>query len=480
MKLRLAFFSTLTCLALCLSISSAPARAGTTITVDTTNDELNSDGDCSLREAIRAANLDAAVSGCPAGSGADTIILPSGTYVLKIAGASEDAAVTGDLDIAGDLTITGAGASESIVEGGGDTTQDRAFQVISGSVSISGITIQNSELGFGQAGGGVFVNSAGALTLTNSTVNNNAAYSGGGITSGGNLTIINCTVSNNRSEDWGAILVGSGDHRLVLVDSVVFNNANDGGVTVASDYTSIISNTTVISNTGSGISNVGVVEIFASTIVSNTATGSGGGIYNHDVMTVTNSTISGNAADDDGGGIYVGDCESMILNNVTVVNNRADHDGDGSGDGGGINISDDRVPVRNSIIAGNTDTGGESPDCYSQSSAAPLNSYGYNLIQDTTGCIIIGDTTGNQTGVSPNLGPLQDNGGPTFTHALLPGSPAIDGGNPAGCVDGAGLPLSTDQRGFPRAVDGDGNGTDICDIGAYELLKPWVYLPLIW
>jgi CSLREA domain-containing protein len=69
--------------AFCLAIAAASARAGTTITVNTANDELNSDGDCSLREAIRAANLDTAVDGCPAGSGADIIQLPSGTYTLN-------------------------------------------------------------------------------------------------------------------------------------------------------------------------------------------------------------------------------------------------------------------------------------------------------------------------------------------------------------------------------------------------------------
>lgn len=489
MRIRFAALGKFVVLAVCLFALGAPARAGTTITVTTPNDELNSDGDCSLREAIRAANLDTAVSGCPAGNGADTIILLPGTYMLTIAGASEDAAATGDLDIAGDLTITGAGASESIVEGGGDTTQDRAFHIISGAVNISGVTIQNSELGFSQAGGGIFVESAGALTLTNSTVTNNTAYSIGGIASGGNLTVINCTVSNNRAEDWGGggIGVGStGDRKLVLLNSVVFNNVGGGVLTSSYDSTSIISNTTIISNSsqaGGGIYNTGgSLEIFASTIMSNTVTGSGGGIdASSGPLAITNSTISGNAADDDGGGI-ASDDEFVSLNNVTLVNNRADDDGDGNGDGGGIYIYEEHVAVRNSIIAGNTDSGGESPDCYTYDSlGASLNSYGYNLIQDATGCLIIGDTTGNQIGVSPHLGPLQDNGGPTLTHTLLAGSPAIDGGNPAGCVDGVGSLLTTDQRGFSRTEDGDDNGSVICDIGAYELWRPshWVYLPLV-
>src|SRR5439155_17994238 len=105
---------------------------------------------------------------------------------------------------------------------------------------------------------------------------------------------------------------------------------------------------------------------------------------------------------------------------------------------------------------------------------------------NTTGCTIRGDTTGNLLNRDPQLGPLQDNGGPTFTHALSPGttscstvypytctfkikpSPAIDGGNPNGCTDPVGTLLTTDQRGFSRTTDGNGDGIARCDIGAYE------------
>ncbi len=94
---------------------------------------------------------------------------------------------------------------------------------------------------------------------------------------------------------------------------------------------------------------------------------------------------------------------------------------------------------------------------------------GYNLIQNTNACTITGNTTGNIYGIDPLLGPLQDNGGPTFTHALLPGSPAIDAGNAFG--------LTTDQRGFPRPYDLPGitNASDGSDIGAYEF-NPGVFL----
>jgi predicted outer membrane repeat protein len=376
----------------------------------------------------------------------------------------------------------GAGATQSIIDGGGATTQDRVFHIISGEVSISGVTIRNSRLGYYQSGAGVFVEPAGALTLSNSTVTDNTAFSTAGIASGGDLTLTGCTVSNNRSEDdIGGVGVGHHDgSELVIVDSTIANNTGSG-ISSSSDAVGILTNTVVISNTaaeGGGIYASGPLRISASAIVSNTAGGEGGGIYAADPLTVTNSTISNNTAGNDGGGIYVYD--PVDLSSVTLAGNVSDADDNGSGDGGGIYVYDPAgVSFRNTIIAGNTDSGGEGPDCYTDWGA--LNSYGYCLVQDTTGCSISGDTTGNQTGVNPSLGPLRDNGGATFTHALLPGSLAIDAGNPAGCVDGSGSPLSTDQRGLLRVEDGDDNGSAICDIGAYEEWKPsdWVCFPLI-
>ena len=93
-------------------IEHARAEALGVITVNTTDDEINEDGDCSLREAIRAANQDSAVDGCNAGSGKDSILIEKGTFVLALEGIGEDEALSGDLDITDDLTITGAGVGE--------------------------------------------------------------------------------------------------------------------------------------------------------------------------------------------------------------------------------------------------------------------------------------------------------------------------------------------------------------------------------
>lgn len=99
--------------------------------------------------------------------------------------------------------------------------------------------------------------------------------------------------------------------------------------------------------------------------------------------------------------------------------------------------------------------------------------------------IISGDTTGNLIGYLPNLLPLADNGGSTLTHALNADSPALDAGNPAGCTDNAGNNLTTDQRGYPRPVDG-GSGQSRCDIGAVEFgptaptpPEVRIYLPIV-
>jgi hypothetical protein len=132
------------------------------------------------------------------------------------------------------------------------------------------------------------------------------------------------------------------------------------------------------------------------------------------------------------------------LSSVTVVGNTALS----SGGGGITNGSSDPRPVNavNVILANNT---GPSPDC-----AGELVNRGYSLIEDTTGCTLDGPGAGDIYGVDPLLGPLADNGGPTETHALLAGSPAIAaGGSGRTCPD-------TDQRGHPR--------TEPCDIGAYQ------------
>ena len=187
-------------------------------------------------------------------------------------------------------------------------------------------------------------------------------------------------------------------------------------------------------------------------------------------MTLRNTTVSGNraftngfAVGGTGGGLYNGG--AMTLSNVTVSDNEAV--GIDGGTGGGI-FNDTRfsrdavVTIRNTIVAGNrSDVAGA--DCF-----GTLQSQGYNLIQAPDGCTLAGVTTGNRLNVDALLGPLQDNGGPTPTHALLAGSPALDAGNPATPGSGPSACEAADQRGVSRPQDGDADGSVRCDIGAVE------------
>ncbi len=142
---------TLTMAALLLLAAFARPALAATITVNTTADDTTNNGNCSLREAVIAANTDAARDACRAGSGADTITLPAGTYALSIAGNLEDNALQGDLDVLGSVTINGAGAGNTTVNG---SDLDRVFDVWPGStVVFSGLTITN---GFAGTGAGIF------------------------------------------------------------------------------------------------------------------------------------------------------------------------------------------------------------------------------------------------------------------------------------------------------------------------------------
>jgi predicted outer membrane repeat protein len=200
-------------------------------------------------------------------------------------------------------------------------------------------------------------------------------------------------------------------------------------------------------------------------------------------LRLTGSTVNGNAAAD-GGGIYLYYTSARLLN-TTVSGNHSSHYGGGistlsdflrtidlvnctiytnttDSNGGGMQLeSAFTVNLKNTIVAGNG-ASGIGPDIW-----GIIQSYDYNLIQDTSGATIEGTTTHNVTGSNPMLGPLANNGGRTWTHALLAGSPAINAGS---CTGIAGTPITVDQRGVARISP--------CDIGAYEYVAQ-AYLPLV-
>jgi predicted outer membrane repeat protein len=280
---------------------------------------------------------------------------------------------------------------------------------------------------------------------------NSAGGQGGGISTNF-ATLTGCTVNGNQGSDGGGLFVNA--EAVLINSSVRGNHASDGGG--LSVGTATLTGSTVSGNSasvdGGGIS-AGGVTLTGSTVSGNSAGRNGGGIVTA-VATLTNSTVSGNGANGDGGGIHTA---SLTLLNATITANNAH-------DGGGVFVrSGGTTSVRNTLIAGNfIDLDGIGPDL-----AGTVTSGGHNLIGDGSGSTgftngVNGDMVGTAANpIDPRLGPLANNGGPTRTHALLPGSPAIDHG------DNTDAP-ATDQRGVSRPRDGDGNGSRIVDIGAFE------------
>jgi CSLREA domain-containing protein len=395
-------------------LQPASTVRATTITVTVTSDDNTVNGNCTLREAIRAANLNQVVDACPAGNGADIISLPAGTYVLALPGTGENQAATGDLDITEDLIIHGEGKVNTIIHGNG---LDRVFDIYD-PTQISDVTIAGGSSG-AESGGGIRV--SGALTLTNSRVSDNTTGAAG-----------------------GGINTTSTSVHLTVIETRIYSN------TAALD--------------GGGIYNFGTTTLLNSLVSGNMAS-NGGGVSSQTTLLLINSTISSNDGGATGGGIKV--VGTTDLYNVTITANEASQ-------GGGVYVpTAATLNVRNSIIAENIDRSSGTPDA---DCSGMLISQGYNLIGDTSGCTIIG-ATGNITNVSPGLGPLQNNGGPTLTHALQAGSPAIDAGHPSGCADPVGAVLTIDERGYARPIDSDGDGTVRCDMGAFERLSPGAPTP---
>jgi CSLREA domain-containing protein len=414
--------------------------APTTITVNDVADSMAVDGNCTLREAVQASNTDDAIDACPAGNGADTIVLPAGTYVLAIAGRNEDANATGDLDILDAVTLTGAGAATTVVNG---AQLDRVVEIGPGiAVHLSGLTIRNGS-SYPYRGGGVY--SRGTATMTNVVVTANTAggSGGGGIAHDGPLTLTGSTVSANNSNNGGGIEASA---NLTLQESVVTGNTAGGGGGGGLAFIGaqlVIVNSTVKNNTtsgsGGGFYAAGTTLLDRSAVTGNAATFVGAGILNNGTLSIVNSTLSGNASGNGngagGGGIF--NNGSLTVASSTIYGNSA------AVDGGGI-LNQGSATVRKSIVAGNT-----ANNC----SGTAVISSGYNLSSDNS-CALNG--TGDISSTPALVGALADNGGPTDTHALLNGSPAINAAGP-GCA-----PPATDQRGVSRPQGA------ACDIGAYE------------
>jgi predicted outer membrane repeat protein len=386
-----------------------------TLMVSNTNDS----GTGSLRQAI-----------------ADNSTLGGGNTIIFSNGVNGTITLTnGELLLTSNATILGPGPGTLSVSG---NAASRVFHITNGvTVAISGLTITNGAVSGSypaNLGGGIW-NDHSTLTLSNCVVTGNSGGngSGGGIYNDGlaglvNLSIIASTISGNTSTGSGGGLANEG--------------TSGGSATVL---------------------------VSASTFSSNSAVGGGavgGGIWSDGnlggaTLSISNSTFSGNSAASEGGGIYNGGASGVTLTVFTV---RASTFSSNSapGNGGAIFING----ASSSSTIGGTILKAGASGANIVNNGGTFSSAGFNLSSDNANGLLTSAT--DQINTDPLLGPLANNGGPTFTCPLLPGSPAID--------KGKSFSLTTDQRGQPRTFDfpavTNATGGDGSDIGAFELGKP--------
>jgi hypothetical protein len=463
---------------LALTAALAPARsaagpatmaapsAGHTFIVNSVGDVPDltpGDGHCDTTSGSGVCTLRAAVQESNALPDADTIRLQAHTTYQLTRGGEDDTALNGDLDVLQPVTIAGAGAGSSLIDAGTLAMPDRVFHIFAGA-TISGVTIQHGSAS--QLGGGIY--NVEVLILSNSAVLSNtvtgAQANGAGLENTGRLTVTHSLIAGNTitgtaasGEDLrGAGLANAGT--LWLLNSTIFDNHASGGkddlVLGGGLYThiaAIVINSSLVGNTareGGGVSNVG-----------------------HD-LTMINSTIDGNVTRAAGAGLdNLGGAVKLF--NTTISANLGNLDVFTAAAGGGLsNALNGSVTLNNSLLAYNQ-MGRPGHLLANDDCSGPLTGTSANMVMayDPSDCQL----TGQFTEGDPRLGPLQDNGGPTLTRALLPGSPAIDVADAAHCLDDLGAPLITDQRGRPRLANGA--GATRCDLGAYEVQR-LVFLPL--
>ena len=416
----------------------------TTFTVNTTADTVDSDPNVtSLREAITLANT------TPGNDQISFNLTGSSPYTITLAGVLPtilDAAATasgtgGTGTTVGTLTINGPGSSSLIISGLDNGNTNRNFNIFSiasgGNLSISGVTVSGAKTtGFGGAfknsgilnistsvisgntstsdGGAVGNYGGGTLNIANSTLSDNSASQGGAVANGGTTTISNSTLSSNRSAARGGAIVNNGN--FTVTNSTISGNS------------SLFS--------GGGIeNNSGTLSLSNSTIFANSAVTYGGGIFNGATLTVTNSTLSNNSA-------------AALINSV-------------SGGGGIFNRSGSTLNIANTIIANSTSgldyAGGGNVNLISSGNGSDPTVPANNIVTQVTSSATSAWAQ-SVTSAQLNLGPLQNNGGPTQTLALLSGSVAIGAGN-ATISNNPIYANGKDQRGINRTTS---------DIGAYS------------
>jgi hypothetical protein len=458
--------------ALLLQFTIAMQAHAATITVTNTNDS----GVGSLRQVLASANDGDLISFTPAVHG----------QIIGLTSA--------EIAIDKNITINGPGQDLLTVSLSANPPF-RIFHVMPGhTVTIRGLSVSGGVLD--DVGGGI-LNDHAVLTIHSCMVQASFAEEGGGVYndgSGGNSTLIilNSVVTYNFASAGGGVYNDAdngGSATLSLMNSTVTSNTaafngfptggGAGGGIYNSGGTLMITNSVITNNLagvpapfalgdGGGIVSYGTLVITNSTISGNQAYLSGGGIENGGKLTITSSTVSGNGAigghDGQPWGHGGGISGSVTLTNSTLSGNSASLSGGGLDGGGNISIStisdnngggisaSAALQIENTILKAGARGANISMD------GGTVMSHGYNISSDDGGGFLNG--TGDQINTDPVLGPLQNNGGPTFTHALLPGSPAIDAGDPSFTP-----PPYYDQRGsrFRRIFNGR------IDVGALEV-----------
>jgi CSLREA domain-containing protein len=365
-------------------------------------------GNCTLREAINAANLLA---------GQDSITFSlSGTITLG-------STLPFISDPTG-LTIDGAG--QALIISGNNVVS--VLWVDAGTwLTLNDLTITQGSSNVDATSAGI--TNSGTVNIMNSTFSDNTAgWAGGAIyNNNGTVTIMNCVFTGNSAEMYGGGIYNTLTSLLTITNSTFAgNHVGSRGGAITNTGTAIISNSTFSGNSANAVY----------------GSAKGGGIYNFGILTVTNSTFSGNSAPVGYGGGIHNSSGNVTITNSSIAGNSADSYG------GGVYNLNGTVTISNTIIANN-----------SGRNCTGTISNGGNNIDSSTTCSW-GSVSGSMSSTDPMLGPLADNGGPTPTYNLLAGSPAINNGNNAIC--NADPVNGLDQRGVTRPF-----GLH-CDIGSVE------------
>ena len=410
----------------------------------------------------------------PVASDAALTVCPAGCAYATIQSAL-DAAKPGDgifvgngvypevLTVKTSVSIRGVDPSVTVIDGG------QAGPVISIQQGV-GATISGFKITGGRAAGGAGIYNQGALFLSDAVVEGNettdpATGFGGGIFNyGGSITLSDVTIKGNKAELGGGLLNAYGIASLVRTTvegnaAAQFGGGIFNGATARLNVdTLLLKDNDVGTGRGGGLYSAGFSYVQRSTFTGNSSGENGGAVYQFgDVTILSNSTLSGNRADFGGSAVYV-NSGAMLITNVTFANN--------SGGFGALfslapaETEFDRVRLRNTLMADNA--GGS---CF-----GTIVSEGHN-IDSGNSCSFSGEK--DRVNIDPRIQPLADNGGMLATHDLRADSPAIDGGDPAGCSAPDDTLLTTDQRGRIRPVDGSRDGQAVCEVGSVEY---WAYL----